>query len=276
MDFKIVMDSSGDIKELDGIAFSSVPLKVIAGEKEYVDDAGLDVLAMAEELKSYKGKSGTACPGVGEYLEAFGDAAHVFCVTITSGLSGSYNAAKAAARTYMEEHPGRKVYVVDSLSAGSEMVLLAQKLRALIQEGLSFDGIMERIEEYKKMTHMVFSLESLTNLANNGRVNPAVAKIAGILGIRMVGKASDVGTLEVIDKSRGEKKAIADILKNMLALNYSGGKVLIHHCNNLPAAQKLSQTIREKYADAEIKIGTCGGLCTFYAELGGLMVGFEG
>lgn len=277
MDYKIVMDSAGDIQGFDGVPFACVPLKIQAGELEFVDDAALDAVAMARELKSYKGKSGTACPSAGEYIEAFGEAEHVFCITITSGLSGSYNAAKVAAQTYMEEHPGRKVHVVDSLSTGPEMILLAQKIREMIQGGVKrFEEIVEKVEAYKKNTHLVFSLESLTNLANNGRVNPAVAKIAGILGIRMVGKASDVGTLEVIDKSRGEKKALADIMKNMQNLCYNGGKVLINHCDNLPAAQKLGQMIREKFADAEIVIGKCGGLCTFYAELGGLLVGFEG
>ena len=276
MEYKIVIDSAGDLRTLEDIPFASVPLKILAGEKEYVDDEALDAVAMAEELKHHKGKSGTACPSVGEYLEAFGEAEQVFCVTIPSGLSGSCNAAKIAAETYREQHPERKVYVLDSLSAGPEMALLAQKLRAYILEGKLFEEIVERIEEYRQKTHLIFSLESLTNLANNGRVNPAVAKIAGILGIRMVGKASDQGTLEILDKARGEKRALADIWKDMLSLGYNGGRVLIDHCNNLPAAQKLSQMIREKFAEADVTIGKCGGLCTFYAELGGLMVGFEG
>ena len=90
---KIVSDSSSDVLTMNGIAFESVPLKIITAQKEYVDDAGLDVRAMVEELQRYKGRSSTSCPNAADWLMAFGEAKWVFCVTITGTLSGSYNAA---------------------------------------------------------------------------------------------------------------------------------------------------------------------------------------
>ncbi len=275
MEYKIVMDSAGDIHTLPGsVPFACVPLTISAG-KEFVDDETLDAVAMAQSMRTFKGKSGTACPSIGAYLEAFEDAEHIFCITITSNLSGSYNAAKIAAEQYLEQHPQRTVYLVDSLSTGPEMVMLAEKLRELIQKGLPYEQIVSQFEAYQKRLQLVFSLESVMNLANNGRLNPAVAKIAGLLGIRMVGRASDVGTLELIDKSRGEKKAIADVLKNMLKLDYQGGKVLIHHCANPGAAQTLLTQIRAKFPAATVTVGVLGGLCSFYAEYGGMLVAFE-
>ena len=107
MEYKIVMDSAGDLRAIEGADFACVPLKITAGEREFVDDSRIDVEEMVRYLKSYKGKAVTACPGVGEYLEAFGDAENVYCVTITSGLSGSYNAAMVAARTYQASRPPR-------------------------------------------------------------------------------------------------------------------------------------------------------------------------
>ena len=94
MNYKIVADSSSDILTLDGISFESAPLKIITDAREFVDNAELDVPEMLEFLKSYKGKSHTSCPNAGEYIEAFGDADAVFCITITSNLSGSCNAAR--------------------------------------------------------------------------------------------------------------------------------------------------------------------------------------
>ena len=93
---KIVADSSADLLTLEGIGFACAPLKIVAGEQEFVDDAALDVEGMVTWFDSYKGKSKTSCPNPGDWLEAFGDADEVFCVTITSGLSGSYNAACVA------------------------------------------------------------------------------------------------------------------------------------------------------------------------------------
>ncbi len=276
MEYKIVMDSAGDIKTLDGVAFESVPLKIVAGDREYVDNCNLNVAQMVHDLKNHHGKSGTACPGVGEYVEAFGDAENVFCVTISSALSGSYNAAKIAAATYEEEHPGRHVHVVDSLSAGPEMQLLACKIRQLIKEKKPFSEIAERVESYKQKTHTLFALESIHNLANNGRVNAVTARIVGVLGIRMVGKGGDEGKLELLDKARGERRALTAIFKYMREMGYEGGKVLIDHVDNLAAAQKLKEMICDAFAHAEVGIGTCGGLCSFYAEHAGLIIGFEG
>ena len=120
MSYMIVSDSSSNVLTMGTPLYTTVPLKIVAG-KEYVDNADLDLAGMMEDLRNHKGKSGSSCPNVGEWLEAFGDAQEVFCVTISKHLSGSYAAAKQAADTYMEEHPGRKVFIFDSLAVGPEM-----------------------------------------------------------------------------------------------------------------------------------------------------------
>ena len=76
-----------------------------------VDDGALDVAAMVSWFDGYKGKSKTSCPNSSDWLEAFGDADEVYCVTITSGLSGSYNAACIAKKLYEAENPGKRVCV---------------------------------------------------------------------------------------------------------------------------------------------------------------------
>ena len=106
---RIVTDSSADLWELADIATAFVPLKINAA-REYVDDAALDVAQMTAELSHYKGKSGTACPSMGAFLEAFGDAKYIFCITMTSKLSATYSVALSAARAYEEEHPEREFF----------------------------------------------------------------------------------------------------------------------------------------------------------------------
>lgn len=275
MDYKIVMDSAGDLMEMEGAEFSNVPLKILAGDREFVDDATTDVEEMVDYMSTYVGKSSTACPSAGEYLEAFGDAEEVYCVTITSGLSGSYNSAAIAAREYKERHPNRRIHVFDSLTAGPEMTLVAEKIKELVQQKLPFDKIVSLVEEYNLKTQLVFSLESLHNLAQNGRVPVAVAKLAGILSLRLVGKASDEGTLQPTGKARGDQKVPGELLKQLLSLGYKGGRVRIHHCCNLPSAQQLKQAIQDKFPKASIIIQKTNALCSFYAEKGGLLVGFE-
>ena len=272
---KIVADSSANIILLSHTAFASAPLKVIAGDKEFVDDSTLDVGGMVAWFDSYKGRSKTSCPNPGDWLEAFGDADDVFCVTITSGLSGSYNAACIAKQMYETDHPGRQVCVIDSLSAGPELVLIIEKLEECITQGMAFEEICAAVDDYTKKTGLVFMLESLKNFAANGRVSPAVAKIAGVLGIRIVGKASDQGTLEPTNKCRGESKSLVAILTNMKTAGLHKGKVRIAHCMNERAARELTCMIRESIPQAEVQIHECRGLCSYYAEKGGLLVGFE-
>ena len=230
---------------------------------------------MIDFLKNYKGKVSSACPGVGEYIEAFEDAENIFVITITSGLSGSYNSAVIAAQTYKEQHPNRNVYVVDSLSAGPEMLLLAEKIRDLVNKELPFEDIVAAIEVYKKKTHLVFALQSLHNFVNNGRVPAAAAKFVGLLNMRLLGKASDAGKLQPTGKARGDKKVVPELVKALKSMGYAGGKVRISHCHNPHLAEELKKAILILSPGADIKIYSTRGLCSFYAEEGGLLVGFE-
>lgn len=275
MKIKIISDSSSNMYAMDDVDFASVPLRIVTNEKEYVDNTELDVATMVEDLSSYKGRSGTACPGVGDYLEAFEGYDEIYCVTITSNLSGSYNAAMTAKQQYEEDHPDAKVHIVDSLSAGAELKLHLTKLKEFIQEGKSFETIVAEIEDYKENhTRLQFCLESLHNLANNGRVNPAVAKIAGLVGLRMVGDATG-GVLNPNDKCRGEKKALATLFSNMKKAGYNGGKVIIDYCLNTKTAETLKELILAEFPNAHVELGAMGGLCSFYAEKGGMIIGYE-
>ena len=274
IDAKIVVDSSANMAT--EVSFvSSVPLKIITDHKEYVDNAELNTTAMVWDLQTYNGKSSTACPSPQDWMNAFEDKPYVFCIAITSGLSGSCNAANIAKADYEQEFPDRKVCVIDSLSTGGEMELIAEKIREMIAAEHTFEEICEGVKEYQQHTGLMFMLESMQNLANNGRVNKIVAKAAGILGIRAVGRASDVGTLEPMEKCRGEKKAIAALADHMVAMGYEGGKMRIAHCLNPAAAESLQANILAAYPNADIRIRPTGGLCSFYAEKGGMIIGFE-
>lgn len=272
---KIVADSSADVKTVFDVPFLSIPLKIITAHKEYIDDASLKTEDMIHDLFSYKGKSSTSCPNSQEWLEAFEDAENVICITITGTLSGSYNAANIAKSLYEEKYPERNVFVVNSLSAGPELKLLIEKAAEGIALGYSFQKICEDIEQYQKSTGLLFMLESMKNLANNGRVSPLIAKAVGLLGIRILGKASDKGDLQPLDKCRGEEKGLAAVIHRLKENGCKNGKVRIAHCLNEAAAIKLKEKIEKEIGTTNIEIYPCGGLCGFYAEKGGLLIGFE-
>lgn len=275
MRFRIVTDSSSNVLTRPGEDYTSVPMKIVAGQ-EYVDAPGLNITQMVEDLKAYKGKTGSSCPNVGEWLEAFGDAENVFCITITKYLSGSYNAARQAADTYMEEHPGRRVHLFDSLTAGPELMMIADKIRQCEAEGDDFDTTVAKVLHYHNHTHTIFCLESMNNLAHNGRVPMPVAKIAGVLGIRVIGEAHG-GQIVAIHKPRGAKKALHAMVQTLKERGFrDGGLVRISHCFAEDVSQEFMALVREAFPHARFILEPASALCSYYAEAGGYIVGFEG
>ena len=202
MNIKIVSDSSSNVYALEGVNYSTVPMKIIAGDKEFVDTPALSLEEMVTYLKQYKGKSGSSCANAQEWMDAFEGADMAFGVTISKNLSGSYNAAQQAAEDFKEAYPDKKVYIFDSLAAGPQQAMLCDKIAELVKEGHDFDTIVEKARDYHNHTHILFCLESLTNLARNGRLNPAVAKIAGAIGIRVCGDVKG-GEITPVVKPRG-------------------------------------------------------------------------
>ena len=275
MNTKIVADSSASLYTLQGVDFECVPLKIITDDAEYLDNGTVDAVGMAQTLRTYKGKTSTSCPNVSDWLAAYEGADEVYAITITGTLSGSYNAAQLAAEEYQQETPGKRVFVLDSLSTGPEQRLLAEHLRDLLAEGREFDEVCEEMLRYHKHTHLLFSLESLANLARNGRVKPAVAAVARMLGIRVIGQASEAGELDVLCKTRGEHGALERIVLELKEHGYTNGRLHISHCGNPAAAERLKHMVKAVFDGAKVDISECGGLCSYYAELGGLLVGYE-
>ena len=272
---KIVSDSSSDLLTLDNVEYASSPMKIITAKREFVDDENLNVDEMADFFNEYKERSQTSCPNPADWLDAFGDADDIICVTITSALSGSYNSACTAKELYEAENEGKRVFVLDTLSAGPEITLVVKKLEELVKSGMAYEGVCEKIQEYTKRTGLVFMLKSLKNFAANGRVSPLVAKLVGFAGICIVGKASDEGTLEPTHKCRGENRSLETLINDLKELGLKNGKVSIGHCQNEGAATKLKQMIESTFEKVQVETHKLRGLCSFYAEKGGLLVGFE-
>lgn len=272
---KIVADSSCDMWELNGVDFAVAPITISTDNKHYVDNQELDVHLMSEELAKYKGVSHTACPSVGSWLDCYEGYDEVFVVTLTGAMSGTYNSAMTAKGIYEEENENVKVHVFDSLSTGPEMRLLIEKLKEMIDEDLPFEEIVEKGQDYLNHTRLFFALKSLHNFAMNGRVSKAVASAIGVLNISIFATASEEGTIQQISKCRGEKKVVKSTIEHLENAGYHGGKVRISHADNLKLAHSVRDKILELYPHADIIVYPMGGLCTYYAEKGGLLVGCE-
>ena len=272
---KFVADSACDLKEYPGICFETVPLSISTDERNYTDDEGLDVHEVLDYLENYNNRSYTACPSLDAWLKAFEGADEIYCVTITSGLSGTYSGANVAKDMYLAEHPDAKIYVVDSLSTGPGMVLLLEKLAELKSQGKSFEEVCSSIEKYRKRLKLYFSLSSLHNLAQNGRVSKLIASAIGFMNIKILGTASKEGTIEQVGKCRGNNRMIEKIIEQLKSSGFTKGKIRICHVECLEFANQIAEKIRSIFEGVDIKIVPARGLCSYYAERGGIILGCE-
>ena len=270
---RLIADSSSDRPKLEGVEY--VPLIISTGEKSFVDNEHLNVNELLDYLASYKGRSYTACPSVDGWLSAYEGAEEIYVVTITGSLSGSYNAAMAARELYLQEHPDAKIAVFDSLSTGPEILLILEKLKELTARNLPFEQVESAVREYMGHTRLFFSLQSLHNLSQNGRVSKVAAAAVGVLGIRIVGTASPEGTLAQLSKCRGDRKALPELIEQMHAAGFQGGKVRITHVRNPQLADRFADLVKTTWPDSHVTVSESGGLCSYYAESGAILVAFD-
>ncbi len=272
---KFIADSACDLKEYPGICFETVPLSISTDERDYTDNEELNVHEVLDYLERYKDRSYTACPSIDAWLKAFEGADEIYCVTITSGLSGTFNGANIAREQYLEDHPDAKIYVVDSLSTGPGMVLLLEKLAELKTQGKSFEEVCAAIDKYRRRLKLYFSLSSLHNLAQNGRVNKLIASAIGFMNIKILGTASKEGTIEQVGKCRGNNRMIDKIIEQLKENGFTKGKIRICHVECLEFANAVAEKIRSIFNCTDIKIVPARGLCSYYAERGGIILGCE-
>ena len=272
---KFVTDSSCDLLTIPGVTFVSAPLTIRTDKDQWVDDETMDIHHMLDTLAFHKGRSYTSCPGIEEWMNAYDGGDIIYAATLTSALSGTYNAAMAAAAQYQSAHPEVKIHVFDTLSTGPELRLLMEKLVELDQKGLSFDAVCQEAKNYLKHTRLFFSLQSMHNLAQNGRINKTMAAAIGLLGIRIVGTASEKGELEPLAKCRGDKKAVNEFIRQLKNLGFSGGKLRISHVENPELAKTLASQLKDLWPQADILTYPARGLCSYYAERGGILLGAE-
>ena len=273
--YKIVADSSCDLKSFPDAPFVTVPLSLSTDERSYVDQENLNVKEVLDYLYSHHGRSYTACPSTQGWLDAFEGADEIYVVTITSGLSGTFASANAAKEQYLSEHPEVKICVVDSLSTGPGLVLLIEKIAEYKAQGKTFEEIEKDIVNYQKSLKLYFALQSLHNLAVNGRVNKLVASAIGIMNIRILGTASSEGTIDPVAKCRGDKRVLEKMIEEIRSCGYHGGKIRICHVENLEFANVIAEKIREIFGNVDLRIIPARGLCSFYAERGGIILGCE-
>ena len=277
MSYKIIIDSCGELLEewKNNEHFESVALTLNVGGENIIDDETFDQADFLKKVAACPECPKSACPSPERYMRAFDcDADHIYAVTLSAELSGSYNSAVLGSNLLNEEKPGRQIHVFNSISDSVGKTLIAMKIQECEEAGYSFDKVIETVDAYIAGQHTFFVLDNLETLRKNGRLSKAKALVASALKIKPVMGSTDEGSICQLDQARGMNKALVKMAEQIVAKTQdSETKTLaISHCNCHERAVLLRNALQERMNVKDIVILDTAGVSSMYANDGGVIV----
>ncbi len=275
--YKIIIDSCGELSEEmkeDG-HFCTVPLTLQIDDTEIIDDATFEQADFLARVAASENSPKSACPSPDAYMQAMeGEADHIYVITLSSQLSGSYNSACLAKDLYLEDNEEKQIRVIDSKSASIGESLIGLKIAECEEAGMSFEEVCAQADDYVKQQHTFFVLESLETLRKAGRLSDLKAKIASTLNIKPIMGSTEEGSIQQLGQARGMVKAMDKMVDSMMAVTTDcEEKVLaISHCNCLERALQLKQKVEKMASFKKIFVVDTAGVSSMYANDGGLIM----
>ena len=282
MKYTIIADSSCDLKVADikshALTFATVPLTITMNDVDYIDDESLDTKEFVRVMKINKDAPLTSCPSPEAFAEEMRRGGeYIICITITSKLSGTYNSARVAAETVMQEDPGKKIYVLDSLRTSSGMIIVIDKLIKLIEsEQYTFEEITRKAFEINRVTKVRFLLQNFGNLVKTGRMKKAVSHIVTAINLKLLCGDED-GEIKKFDQKLGTRKALqrlSEFPRDKIAEEGIETPMVITHCQNEEDAASLKALLEARFGLKNIKTFLMRGLTSFYSNDKGLILGY--
>ena len=277
MSYRIVVDSCGEFTEemAKDSHFVHAALNLEIDGNHFVDDETFDRLRFLDLVEKSPNCPKSSCPSPEVYRSAFDCGAdHLYAVTLSAELSGSYNSAVLGQNLYLEDHPDAKIHVFNSCSASVGETLLAKKIQECEEAGMEFEEVIKAVEAYQAERQTFFVLESLDHLRKNGRLSAVKAFVASALNIKPVMEGNKQGIIEQAGQARGMQKALRMMVELLVErMNKPEEKtVAIVHCNNEARAQFGKEEIEKRTKVKEIIILPSSGVSTLYAAQGGIIL----
>ena len=278
MSFHIVCDSCTDLTEEDlkKGCYTLVPLTLLVDGEEIIDDETFDQADFLAKVAASKEAVKSACPAPESYMEAYSKADDIYVVTLSAELSGSYNSAVLGKNLYEEENGTKNIHVVNSRGAATTQVLIARKLNEYASQGMPFEEVVDKIEEYTTSLRTYFVLETLEVLRKNGRLSRLSATIAGALNIKPVMLGTRDGVIQKAGQARGMKKALTKMIEYMGSegRDLTGRQFVISHCNCYERAVYVKELIKKHLHAEDVDIVDTKGVSSLYACDGGIIVSY--
>ena len=275
--YKIVIDSCGELLEQwkQDPRIESVPLTLMVGGEEIIDDAGFDQKSFLKKVAESSECPRSACPSPEAFRKAFeAGADRMYAVTLSAELSGSYNSAVVGRSLYLETDPEAKIHVFNSRSASVGETLIGIKIMECEEKEMSFEETVRTVEEYIDSMNTYFVLDSLDSLRKNGRLKGVKALVASALKIKPIMGSTPEGSICQLDQARGINKALYKMRDYIVDRTADAEHriLAIANCNCRERAEMVKRAIEEKLMPAKIFILDTAGVSSLYANDGGIIV----
>ena len=277
MSYKIIVDSCGELtREMkESGNFETASLEINVGGHHIIDDETFDQAEFLKYVREAPECPKSSCPSPERYMEGYHcEEEHVYAVTLSAELSGSYNSAVLGKKLYYEEYGSKDIYVFNSRSASIGETLIALEIQKCEEAGMTFQEVVGHVEKYIEGQNTYFVLETLETLRKNGRLTGLKAVVATALNIKPVMGATPEGTICQLGQARGVKKALSKMIEHILAdIKNSREKILaISHCNCQERAESVREMLKAAAEFKDIIILDTAGISSMYAADGGIIV----
>ena len=277
MSYRIVVDSCGEFTEemAKDSHFVHAALNLEIDGNHFVDDETFDRLRFLDLVEKSPNCPKSSCPSPEVYRSAFDCGAdHLYAVTLSAELSGSYNSAVLGKNLLQEDHPDRQIHIFNSKSASVGQTLIAMKIQECEEAGLPFEQVIETVDAYIEQQHTFFVLDNLETLRKNGRLSKAKALVASALKIKPVMGSTEEGAICQLDQARGMNKALVKMAQAIVEKTADSGQktLAISHCNCHERAILLKNALEERMPIKKIVILDTAGVSSMYANDGGVIV----
>lgn len=277
MSYKIIVDSCGELTDemKSSGCFETASLQIDVGGHHIIDDETFDQAKFLKIVAAAPECPKSSCPSPERYMEGYRcEADHVYAVTLSAELSGSYNSAVLGKNLYNEEYGKKDIHVFNSCSASIGETLIAMKIAECEEKGMEFADIIETVDAYIEEQHTYFVLETLDTLRKNGRLTGLKAVVATALNIKPVMGSTPEGMIQQLGQARGIKKALAKMVEEIVKnLKNSKEKILaISHCNCRMRAEYVRDMLLERAEFKDVVILDTAGISSMYAADGGVIV----
>ncbi|SOB99607.1 DegV family protein with EDD domain [Ureibacillus xyleni] len=274
---KIITDSSADlpVKYIEQYDIEVIPIIVTLDGKNYREKIDISSEEFLKRMFTSNELPKTSQPSPATFVESFskfGQNTDILCLTVSSGLSGTYQSACIG----KDLSNSSNVTVFDTLAASLGHGLQVIRAAELAKQGLTVEEIVANLTEYRKNMNILVILNTLENIVKGGRLSKFEGSLAKILNIKVILERVEGGKVEVLEKVRGMKR----LQNRVLELIHERGKDLsdvtigISHSGNFDEVETLKQNLFQRFNPKEIIVNYMGAAIGTYAGKDGMIIAF--